>query len=92
MPSDQVNASPADLRKLASALSAYQQQVKAASKQVRGALDHANWNDSRKAQFESRYKDLDRRIDGFLSGEVAQMIKSLKELARKLDDIRSTRL
>jgi hypothetical protein len=92
MASDMVNASPADVRKLAAALNAYKQEVVAASKTVRGALGSANWNDSRKAQFESRYQDLQKRIDGFMSGEVDQMVKMLNDLARRLDEIRSIRM
>jgi hypothetical protein len=89
---DIVNASPADVRKLATALNAYKQEVVSASKKVRGALGSANWNDSRKAQFESRYQDLQKRIDGFMTGEVDQMIKQLNDLARRLDEIRNIRM
>jgi len=89
MSNDMVSASPADIRKLAAALNAYKLEVAAASKKVRGALGSANWNDTRKAQFESRYLDLQKRIDSFLSGEVNQMVKALNEMARRLDEIRS---
>lgn len=92
MSNDVVNASPADVRKLAAALNAYKQEVAAASAKVRGALGSANWNDSRKAQFEARYRDLQQRIDGFMSGEVDQMVKTLNELARRLDEIRGIRM
>lgn len=87
-----VNASPADVRKLATALTAYRQDVLSASKKVRGALGSANWHDSRKSQFESRYQDLQKRIDGFMSGEVDQMVKQLNDLARRLDEIRNVRM
>lgn len=92
MSNDVVNASPADVRRLAAALNAYKQEVAAASKKVRGALGSANWNDSRKAQFEARYRDLQQRIDGFMSSEVDQMVKTLNELARRLDEIRGIQM
>ena len=92
MANDAVNASPADIRRLAKALGSYKQEVVAASKKVRGALESANWHDSRKAQFEARYQDLQKRIDGFMSGEADQMIKELNEFARRLDEIRNIRL
>lgn len=92
MTNDAVNASPADVRKLATALGSYQREVVAASNKVRGALGSANWHDSRKSQFETRYQDVQKRIDSFMSGEVDQMIKQLNELARRLDEIRNIRL
>lgn len=92
MANEAVNASPADVRKLAAALGSYKQEVAAASNKVRGALGSANWHDSRKSQFEARYQDLQKRLDGFMSGEVDQMIKQLNELARRLDEIRNIRL
>jgi len=92
MSNDAVNASPADLRKLASALNAYKQEVTAASRKVRGALGSVQWHDSRKAQFEAHYQDLQKRIDGFMSAEVDQMVRALNDLARRLDDIRGIRL
>jgi hypothetical protein len=92
MANDTVNASPADVRRLASALGAYKQEVVAAEKKVRAALGSANWHDSRKAQFESRYRDLQKRIDSFMSSEVDQMVKQLHDLARRLDEIRAIRM
>lgn len=92
MTGDMVNASPEDVRRLAAALNAYKQEVGAASRTVRGALGSANWHDSRKSQFESRYRDLEKRIDGFLSSEVDDMVKMLHDLARRLDDIRNIRM
>ncbi len=92
MANDTVNASPADVRKLATALGTYRHEVVSASKMVRGALGSANWNDSRKVQFEARYQDLQKRIDGFMTGEVDEMIKQLNDLARRLDEIRNIRL
>ncbi|MGY1802957.1 hypothetical protein ACI78T_06725 [Blastococcus sp. SYSU D00922] len=89
---DLVNASPQDVRKLAAALAAYQQDVAAAGKKVRGALNAANWHDPQKDKFEARYRDLQKGLDRFMSGEVTAMVKGLKDLARKLEDIRSTRM
>jgi hypothetical protein len=90
--SDGVNASPADVRKLAAALAKYQQEVSAAGKQVQSALGAANWNDKQKARFEARYRELQKALDRFMSGEVKTMVQSLNELARRLDDIRSMRM
>jgi len=92
MQNEAVNASPTDIRKLAAALAAYKQEVAASSKKVRSALGSANWHDSRKSQFEARYQDLQKRVDGFMTGEVDQMIKQLHELASRLDDIRNIRM
>ena len=89
---DQVHASPQDIRKLAAALGSYRQEVSAASHKVQGALGSANWHDSRKSQFEGRYRDLQKQIDRFMSGEVDTMIKNLNQLASKLDEIRNIRL
>lgn len=92
MAHEMINVSPSDVRRLASALGAYKSEVAAASKKVRGALAAANWNDKRKAQFESRLADHQKSLDRFVSGEVDQMVKSLNELARRLDDIRNLRM
>ena len=92
MADDQVHASAEDIRKLAAALKAYRQEVTSASKKVQGALGSANWHDSRKDQFESRYRDLQKRVDGFMSGEVDSMVKALNELAHRLDDIKNVRM
>jgi hypothetical protein len=88
---DRVNASPADIKKLAAALGAYKREVSAAGKKVQGALAAANWHDPQKHQFEGRYRDLQRSIDGFLNGEVDAMIKNLNTLAAKLAEIQSVR-
>jgi uncharacterized protein YukE len=90
--SDQIHASPQDIRKLATSLNAYKQDVSAASNRVQGALSHANWHDSRKEQFEGKYRDLRKKIDSFMSGEVDQMIKDLNRLASQLDEIRNVRM
>ena len=92
VPDDRVHASPEDVRKLAAALSTYQQEVAAAGRKVRSALGSANWHDGQKDKFEARYKDLQKSIDRFMSGEVSTMIRGLSELARRLNDIRSMRM
>lgn len=92
MPDDGVNASPEDLRRLATALSNYRKDVAGASKKVSGALNSARWHDSRKTQFDTRYQELQKRIDSFMSGEVDQMVKALNEYARRLDETRRVRM
>lgn len=89
---DRVNANPNDIRKLATALAAYKKQVETASKQVQGALNAAHWHDPQKDKFEAHYKDLQRSINGFLNGEVEQMVKSLNQLAQKIAEIQAIRL
>lgn len=89
---DHVHASPADIRKLAASLGTYRKDVAQAASRVQGALSGANWHDNRKAQFEARYRDIQRQIDRFMSGEVDAMVKALNQLAAKLEDIRNTRL
>jgi hypothetical protein len=92
MPNDGVNARPEDVEKLASALGTYQQEVLAAGKKMRAALGSAYWHDGQKDKFEARYKDLQKSIDRFMSGEVNSMIKGLHELARRLNEIRAMRM
>ena len=92
MPDGGVNAKPEDVKKLAGALAAYQRDVAAAAKKVQGALNGAHWHDGQKAQFAARYKDLQKTIDRFMSGEVTSMTKYLNELARRLEDIRGMRM
>ena len=77
---------------MAAALSNYQKEVNAAGKRVQSALCAADWNDKQKDGFETRYRDLQKSIDRFMSGEVQTMVKSLNELARRLEDIRSMRM
>jgi hypothetical protein len=89
---DIVNASPADVKKLADALHAYKKEVEAASKRVQGALNSANWHDPQKQRFEARYRDFQRGINSFMNGEVDAMAKALHDLAGKLAEIKSVRL
>jgi hypothetical protein len=90
--SDLVNADPADIRKLAAALESYRRQVTEAGSSARKALDAAHWHDRQKQAFEARYRDLQRHLDSFMSTEVATMVRTLNELARKLDDIKRMRM
>lgn len=92
MPDDTINARPEDVRKLALALDRYRANVKNASKDVRKALDAAYWHDSRKDQFEARYRDLQKHVDGFLGTEVDQMVKQLNAYARRLEELRSMKM
>ena len=92
MPADGVNANPEDVRKLASALGVYQQEVVASSKRVRGALNSARWHDRQKDAFETRFQQLQASIDRFMNSEVQAMVKSLNELARRLDEVRNMRM
>jgi len=92
VPKNHVHASPEDVKKLAGALTRYQKEVNDAGKKVQSALGAANWHDGQKDTFEERYKDLQKSIDRFMSGEVSTMIRGLNELARRLTDIRSMRM
>lgn len=92
MSNDGVVASPQDIRRLATSLTRYKQEVSVASKQVQGALNQADWHDRRKDQFETTYRDLQKKIESFMSGEVDQMIKGLNQLASKLEDIQNVRM
>lgn len=92
MANEGVHASPNDVRKLATALTIYSAEVADATKKVRAALNQANWHDGRKQQFEQRYQDFQKRMNGFLGSEVDEMVRSLNQLAARLDDVRETRL
>jgi hypothetical protein len=89
---DIVNASPEDVKRLAAALAAYKQAVDAAGKRVQGALSAANWRDPQKDKFEAHYRDFQRSISHFMTGEVDGMIKDLNNFARKLAEIKAMRL
>ena len=88
----EVNASSADVRKLASALKQYQEETKQVGWRVDGAIRSANWHDKKKEQFEIRYRDFTKQIDRFMSTQVEGMIRSLNDLARKLEDIERMRM
>lgn len=91
MSSDQVNADPADVRKLAKALQQYETKIMDLNKQTLRAIDQARWNDRQKDQFASRYKDFNKRTNSFVSGEVRDMVRSLNALAHDLDRAKSHR-
>jgi len=90
--SDLVNARPEDIRKLATALATYRQEVVGAGRKVQSALGAAHWHDGQKDKFEARYRDLQKSIDRFVGGDVDAMIKCLNALAAKLADIQSMRM
>jgi soluble cytochrome b562 len=89
--SDAVHADPADVRRLAKAMEQYQQRVNEASKQARQAINHANWKDKQKQQFESRFRDFQHKTDSFVGAEVKDFVKKLNALASDLDRARSHR-
>jgi hypothetical protein len=92
MSSGLVNANPEDVRKLAAALAAYQRDVTDAGRRVQKALASAYWHDDQKRRFEERYQELQRHVDRFLGNEATEMIRTLNELARRLDDIKRMRM
>ena len=87
-----IHVTAADLRKLASALERYQTKVTEETRAVHRALDAANWHDRKKDQFTARYRDFERQVNRFLSGEVQQMTKSLNELARQVEQLKGMRM
>lgn len=87
-----VRASSAEVRKLASALKRYKEESKQAKKRVESAIRAANWHDKKIEQFEARYKDYSRQVDRFMAGQVDEMLKSLNELARRLEEIERMRM
>jgi chemotaxis regulatin CheY-phosphate phosphatase CheZ len=91
MASDLVNVRPEDVKKLAKALERFEQRIKQATKEARHAIDSANWNDPQKAKFEGRYKDFQKRTNSYVEGEVHQMVKSLNQLAAKVEQIQRHR-
>lgn len=87
-----VNANPADVRKLAAELKRYQDEVRQAGKQVQNALGAARWQDDQKDKFAFKYNDLQRQVERFTGAELEQMIRYLNQLASKLDEIKRMRL
>lgn len=87
-----VNADPADVRKLAKALERYQADVRQAAKSAAGAVAGAKWNDPQKAKFEARLRDHQRQLERFVSADVEHMVRSLNQLAGKLEEIKRMRL
>lgn len=91
MSSDVVHADPNDVRKLAKALQQFERQITLVSRETLRAIDRANWHDRQKDQFVARYKDFHKKTNGFVGGEVKQMVKALNNLALQLDRARSQR-
>lgn len=87
-----VNASSKDVRKLASALKQYKEESKQVGRRVDGAIRSANWRDRNKDQFEARYRDFTKQMDRFMSTQVDEMVKSLNNLAQKLEEIERMRM
>ena len=91
MADDLVNVKPDDVRKLARSLERFGQQMNQASKEASNAIRAAHWHDNQKAKFEARYSEFQKRMNGFVSGEIKEMINSLNRLATDLDRVRSHR-
>ncbi len=87
-----VNASPDDIRKLAAALKRYQDDVRQSAKAVTAAVSSARWHDPQKQKFEARLKDHQRQVERFTGSDIEQMIRSLNQLAAKLDEIKRMRM
>ena len=87
-----VDASSADVRKLASALKRYKDETTQVGRRVDGAIRAASWRDSKKDQFEARYRDFSKQMDRFMSSQVDDMVRSLNELAKKLEEIERMRM
>ena len=87
-----VDASAADVRKLAGALRRYRDDVKNAGRSVESQMGSIRFDDKKRQQFEQRFRDHKKQVDRFMSSEVDAMVKSLDELARKLDEISRLRM
>jgi len=87
-----VHANSADVRKLAAALTRYKEEQKQTTSKVRSAINSANWRDSKKEQFEAKFRDFTKQLDRFMSTGVDDMVKSLNDLARKLEEIERMRM
>lgn len=87
-----VNVSADDLRKLSSALRQYETRVKEASRALEGSLRSLPWNDPQKVKFESRLREFHRQVERFMASEVDAMSKAANDMARKVDDLRNTRM
>jgi Skp family chaperone for outer membrane proteins len=89
---DLINVKLDDVKALARALQHYGEKMKQANKEASNAIARAHWHDKQKDQFETRYRDFQRRINSFVDGEIKEMSKSLNRLASDLDHIRSRRM
>ena len=79
-----VKASSKDVRRLATSLKRYQDEIKQASKAVEKAIGAANWHD--------KQKDHNKQVNRFVTDQVNEMIKSLNALASKLEEIERMRM
>ena len=75
------------MRKLATSLKRYQDEMRQASKSVEKAIAAANWHDRQKDQFVSRFHDHNKQVNRFVNDQVNEMVKWLTALASKLEDI-----
>jgi glycyl-tRNA synthetase beta subunit len=91
MSSDLVNVRPEDVKKLAKSLERYEQVIKQANKDAAKAISDARWDDGQKHKFDARFRDFQRRTNGYVEGEVRQMVKSLHQLASRLEQIQQQR-
>lgn len=86
-----VKASSKDVRKLATSLKKYQDDMKQASQSAQRAIGAANWHDKQKDQFVARFNDHNKQMNRFVGDQVSQMIKWLNVLAGKLEEIERMR-
>ena len=91
MSGDLVNASPADVRKLAKSLENYERKLIEITKEAEKAINAARWGDKQKDKFEARFKDFSKQSRNFVGGEVKQMVQSLNGLASHLERARDQR-
>lgn len=87
-----VKASSTDVRKLASSLKKYQEEMKQASQAAQKAISAANWHDKNKDQFVARFQDHNKQVNRFVNDQVNEMLKSLSLLASKLEEIERMRM
>lgn len=87
MSSGIVDADPESIRRIASALTHYQEDIADAAKQVEGALKEAHWHDPQRDHFEEWYTDLRRKIASLTGSDVTDVIRDLGILAQQLEDL-----
>lgn len=90
--SDQVNARPEDVRKLARALEQFAPKVQQTTKEARKAIDAAHWHDKRKDEFKARFADFERKTNRVVENDIREMTKYLHGLAAKLEQVQSHRM
>lgn len=82
-----VQASSREVRQLASGLRRYQDEMKQATQTAQKAIAAANWHDKQKDQFVARFQDHNKQVNRFVNDQVNEMLKSLNQLASKLEEI-----